>query len=316
MAPPSLAPTTSAVIPPGPGSVALVPPTRSVKASIGGALGIFPGQWWKALAPAAIEPQLSVADTENTIDRTKTQYDRVYRFDNRAVWAGGGKLELELYQLYQVSVTRANQDAGAHENAEQTQIRNRITYRPIPTSFITLRLNYQDTRQINDPNLVGGSESSWADQVLYEAILEWLRRWNRVLTTRGRLTFDDTGTANYANRDPTTGSVSFYNNTQYKAGPELELRFFPLQEAAALYLYQRDGVFRLSGHGEGAADGISYYIAAGSIWRMGDKIYLDWGVQYDSITCLAHDCSPGYYFKTACATVSRITPRLYLTVNL
>jgi hypothetical protein len=310
-----LGPTVGALTPPGPGVVTLGPPKRSVKASIGGALGIFPGQWWKALAPAAMEPQLSVADTENTIDRTKTQYDRVYRFDNRAVWAGGGKLELELYQLYQVSVTRANQDQGVHQNAEQTQSRNRITYRPIPTSSITLRLNYQDTRQINDPNMVGGSTSSWADQVLYEAILEWLRRWNRVITTRGRLTLDDTITSNYANRDPNSG-LNFYNNTQYKAGPELELRFFPLQEAAALYLYQRDGVFRMFGHGEGAADGISYYIAVGGIWRVGDQIYLDWGVQYDSLTCLAHDCADGYYFKTACATVSRITPRLYLTVNL
>jgi len=49
---------------------------------------------------------------------------------------------------------------------------------------------------------------------------------------------------------------------------------------------------------------------------MGDKVYLDGGVQYDSLTCLAHDCASGYYFKTACASVSRITPRLYLTVNL
>jgi hypothetical protein len=39
LAPPSLAPATAAVIPPGPGAVALAPPTRSVKAS----LGSFPG---------------------------------------------------------------------------------------------------------------------------------------------------------------------------------------------------------------------------------------------------------------------------------
>ncbi|HEX7597771.1 MAG TPA: hypothetical protein VF518_06125, partial [Polyangia bacterium] len=83
--------STSAISPIGPGAIALVPPTRSVKASIGGGLGIFPGQWWKALAPAAIEPQFSIADTETTVDQTKTGFDRIYRFDNRAVWAGGGK---------------------------------------------------------------------------------------------------------------------------------------------------------------------------------------------------------------------------------
>jgi hypothetical protein len=314
LAAPSLGPTVTAVTPVGPGVIATAPPTRSVKASIGGSLGIFPGQWWKALAPAAIEPQLSVADTEATTNQTRTQYDRLYRFDNRAVWAGGGKWELELYQLYQISETQSATQ-GRHDNGEQTQIRNRIVYRPIPTSAFTLRLNYQDTRSINDMSL-GAPAGSWADQVLYEAILEWLRRWNRVLTTRGRLTFDDTVTSNFANKDPTTLLVTYYNNTQYKAGPEIELRFFPLQEAAALYLYQRDGLFRMFGHGGGATDGISYYIAVGGIWRVGDKIYLDWGVQYDALACMSHNCAPGSVFQSACATVSRITPRLYLTVNL
>ena len=307
LAPPSLGPSVSAVTPPGPGFVvATAPPTRAVKASVGGAFGIFPGQWWKVLAPAAIEPQLSIADTETTVDRTKTEYDRVYRFDNRAVWAGGGKWELELYQLYQVSVTQADH----HENAGQTQIRNRIVYRPIYTSPITLRLNYQDTRSLNDPGL-GAPAGSWADQVIYESILEWLMRWNRVLTTRGRMTFSIADTSNFANKDPNTLAVTFYNNKQYKAGPELELRFFPLKEAAALYLYQRDGVFRLFGHGDGATDGLSYYIATGGIWRVGDQIYLDWGVQYDNLTCLSQSTT-----GSACTPVSRITPRLYLTVNL
>ncbi|HJX54333.1 MAG TPA: hypothetical protein VJ801_16320, partial [Polyangia bacterium] len=265
--------------------------------------GIFPGQWWKRLAPAAIEPQFSIGDSEASVDQAKTQYNRIYRFDNRAVWAGGGKWDLELYQLRQVSVTAADH----HRNAEQTQIRNRIVYRPRYYSPITLRLNYQDTSSLNDPNLGQG----WADQSVYESILEWVMRWNRVLTTRSRLTLNDTITSNFAVLDPNTGLPSIFNNTQYKAGPEVEFRFFPLQEAAALYLYQRDGVFRLFGHGDGASDAISYYLALGGIWRMGDKIYLDGGVEYDNLSCLSQPTA-----GTPCTGISRIVPRLYLTVNL
>jgi len=316
LAPPSLRASTSALVPPGPSppvpGAGPVPPTRTVQATIGGALGIFPGQWWKLLAPAAIEPQFSVGDSETAIDQLKTQYNRTYRFDNRAVWAGGGKWDAELYQLYQVGVTQSDH----HKNAEQLQIRNRFVYRPAFNSPITLRLNYQDTRGLN----AEGVGTGWADQALYEIILEWLMRWNAGLTTRARFTFDRTDTSNYAAIDPDTGLAITYDNTQYKAGPEIELRFFPLQEAAALYLYQRDGFFRLFGHNDGATygmtDGTSYYIAAGGIWRMGDKIYLDGGVQYDHLGCFTSACPNGTYFKSACSAVSRITPRLYLTVNL
>jgi hypothetical protein len=49
---------------------------------------------------------------------------------------------------------------------------------------------------------------------------------------------------------------------------------------------------------------------------MGDKIYLDGGVQYDSLHCLLPSCPAGSTSILACTSVSRITPRLYLTVNL
>ena len=141
-------------------------------------------------------------------------------------------------------------------------------------------------------------------------------RWNRVLTTLSTYTFDITDTADFLNKDPITLLVTTYDNRQYQTGPEIEFRFYPLQEAAALYLYERDGVFRWFGHGQGASSSISYYVAVGSIWRLGDKIYLDGGVQYDGLHCLLPSCPAGYTSTMTCGTVSRITPRLYLTVNL
>jgi len=327
---PSLLPSYSALTPTGPtsppaGTPVPYPSTRTVQASIGGGLGIFPGQWSKLLAPAAIQPTVSISDNEASADQqrtgstqyvlTKTQYNRVYRFDNRAVWASGAKWDLELYQLHSVTVTATPTAPANHESAIQTQLQNRIVYRPLFSSPITLRLNYQDASSLNDPSL-GGPPGSWAEQTLYQGILQWLMRWNRILTTLSTYTFDITDTSNFLNKDPSTLRVTAYNNRQYQTGPEIEFRFYPLQEAAALYLYQRDGMFRWFGHGDGASNAISYYVAVGSIWRMGDKIYLDAGVQYDGLRCLLPNCPAGSVSTMACTTVSRITPRLYLTVNL
>ena len=308
MAPVSLmSPSVSALTPVGPGAISVAPPTRAVQATIGGALGIFPGQWLKLLAPAAIQPTVSIADNETSVDQIKTQYNRVYRFDNRAVWASGGKFDLELYQLHQEAVTAQDH----HKNATQTLLQNRIVYRPLFSSPITLRLNYQDTRTRYDDPSYGSSVGSWGDQTLYQGILQWLMRWSQLLTTLSTFTLDITDTGNFLNKDPATLLVTAYNNRQYQVGPEEEFRFYPLKEAATLYLYQRDGVFRWFGHGDGTSNAISYYVAAGGIWRMGDKIYLDGGVEYDNLTCLSQPTA-----GSACLAVSRIVPRLYLTVNL
>jgi len=66
----------------------------------------------------------------------------------------------------------------------------------------------------------------------------------RVLTTLSTYTFQITDTSGFVNKDTLTEQITLYNNRQYQTGPELEFRFYPLQEAAALYLYQRDGLFR------------------------------------------------------------------------
>ena len=187
------------VTPVGPGIVTLVPPTRTVQATIGGGLGIYPGQWAKLLSPAAIQPTVSIADNETAVDQNKTQYNRIYRFNHRTVSAGGARLDLKFVPTPSSFCDRARPP----QNAIQTLLQNRIVYRPAYYSPITLRLNYQDTRSLNDPTL-GGPAGSWADQTLYQGILQWLMRWNRVLTTLSTYTFDITDTSDFRNKDPNT----------------------------------------------------------------------------------------------------------------
>lgn len=299
--------STTSIIPPGPGVMTIVPPTRTARTSVGAGLGIYPGQWWKVLAPAALEPQISIGNSETTENQTKTIFSRVYRYENRAVWIGQGKWDVELYQLRQTTVAQDDR----HETDRITQLRNRLVYRPVPESPITLRLNYLDTKGLNDPEK-GAPANSRFDRANYEGVLEWMMRWNRVLTTRSRANFVTTVNSNVLYKDATTGAVSFFDGTQYQAGPDIEFRFFPLQEVAALYIFQRDGLYRLFGNGEGAMDALSFFVEAGTIWRLGDKIYLDGAIRYDGTSCLSQPKTG----EATCTDAGRLTPRVYLTVNL
>jgi hypothetical protein len=297
--------STTAFLPPGPGVITITPPTKSANTSVGGSLGIFPGQWWKVLAPAALEPQVSVGNTETTDNKTKTVFSRIYRYENRAVWIGQGKWDVELYQLRQTTLAQEDR----HETNRITQLRNRLVYRPVPESPITLRLNYLDTKGLNDPDK-GAPQNSHQDTKNYESVLEWMMRWNRVLTTRTRANFVAAVNSNVLSKDNDTGLVSYISDTQYQAGPDIEFRFFPLQEVAALYLFQRDGLFRWFGNGSGSVEALSFFAEAGTIWRVGDKIYLDGAFRYEGSTCLSQKAG------TTCRGSGLLTPRVYLTVNL
>jgi hypothetical protein len=304
--------------PPGPGDMKVAPSGRSAKTTIGGTLGIYPGQWWVPASPVVIEPRVSVSNDEKADEDLKTSLVRQYRFDNRAVYAGSGKLELEFFQLYQVS----NEGQDQHPTETRTELRNRVVFRPIFISPITLRVNYLQVRSLNDPAglltlrqiaaLAGSSgtviavPADWANRKNYEAILEWLMRWNKTITTRIRAIGGLGRTIDFLTKDDKTHAPKVQDFDQYRGGGELELRFFPLQDTAALYVFQRDGAFRLFGFGDGAMEAVQFYVAGGTIWRVGDNLYLDGEVIYRQTVCL----------EEGCMTAKAVEPRLLFTVNL
>lgn len=297
----NLGPENSSVVPPGPGAFTPLTPTRTAKATVGGEIGIYPGQWWTRLAPLAIVPRLAVSNDESSTGDEKTAYRRTWDMFNRAVWAGGGKLEAELTQRYVYSVTAEDR----HPDLKSTEIRNRVVYRPLFTSPITLRLNYQDSQALNtdaDAALAG----QWAQKTNYFGQLEWLMRWNSVLATRPRTDILVTRSDGLVVRDPTTQSATVNHNTQYQVGGDLEWRFYPLKDISALYLYQRDGVWRLFGDGTGSTSSILFVAAAGVILRLGDNVYFLTDLLYQKSSCSSQPCTP----------VSRFVPYGYLTINL
>jgi hypothetical protein len=284
-------------------------PTRTVTGTIGGALGIYPGQWWPKLGPLAFSPSIAVGDSEKSVDFVKTEYGRVYDFVGSEVWAGR-KLELSFYQRYRYTLAGFD----AHESDSTTVLQNRIVYRPIFTSPITLLANYEGDRKLNVdiPNA-----GPWSNKSTYQNTLEWLNRWSQVFTTRTRAYGNLEHTTNTYTSSTDSSLVTTYtpsNHDKYSLGGEVQFRFYPLADVSALYIYATTTFYRIFCNGGELSSNDSFqawqlFPATGVIWRLGDKIYLDGHFNYDYLHCMS-----GAY--TACTTTAKISPYVYFTMNL
>ena len=322
----NMGPAGSAIVPPGP-LPGIQEPTRNLTGSFAAGLGIYPGQWWSKLGPMAVSPSAAVGASDQSVQipgsESKT-YNRTYDFVVLEVWAGR-KLELQLYQRYRFSTTGED----AHENKITTILQNRIVYRPIFTSPIILLVNYEGDRTLNDPLQVPNA-GPWANKDTYQNSLQWYMRWTPIITTRLTATGSLERTSDFyasaggvaaspvtstTTTTPTTGATSTgnandleaFDHSKYSAGFEVQLRLYPLPEVSALYIYQTAGVVRWFGSGNGAFQGWEILPAAGVIWRLRDKIYLDAEATYDYLHCMS---------GTACTSVSSIVPHVYFTMNL
>jgi hypothetical protein len=298
-------PAGSAITPVGPGPMTIQAPTVTVTGSIGAGLGIYPGQWWAKLAPLALSPSVAVGDSEQTAAGVKTTYSRIYDFVVMEVW-GGRRLEMQLYQRYRITTTEDIAQPDPHESASTTILQNRIVYRPIFTSPITLLLNYGHDRGLNNPAVLGNA-GLWWDKETYQTTLQWLMRWGDKLTTRTTATGTLERTSDYFTQEGTSNVYLSADHSKYSAYGEFQFRIYPLPEVSALYIYQTTGVTRWFGSGAGAFEAWELLPAGGAIWRVGDKMYLDAQFSYDYLYCMS---------GTACTPVSRILPHLYFTMNL
>ena len=290
----------SAVSLPGaPGTAALIGPNRTVQGSIGGSLGIYPGAWWPKLAPLALVPSVAFGDSENSTDGLKTTYSRVNDYVSTEVWAGR-KLEISLYQRYRYTTT----GALALQSSTMTVLQNRIVYRPIFTSPITLLVNYEGDRS-RDVSLLTPDVGPWAETQNDANMLEWLMRWNQVLTTRARLKGSIEHTSGTFATDQ-SGVTTPANHSKYSYGGELQLRFYPLADVSALYVYVSTEYKQWDMRGDGAFTAWEIIPMCGVIWRLGDRLYLDGHAYYDHTGCLSGTCT----------NTTKLSPYVFFTMNL
>jgi hypothetical protein len=284
------------VLPAALGSAVLAGPSRTVQGSIGGSLGFYPGAWLARLAPLALVPSVAVGDGESSTDEVKDQYSRVYDYVVTEVWAGR-KLEVSLYQRYRYTESGPR----AETNASTTVLLNRIVYRPIFTSPVTLLVNYQGDRA---RDLTTGAP--WSETQTHADQLEWLMRWSQLLTTRVRLK----GGLEHAEGtfvvDAQTQVATPTDHSKYTYGGELQFRFYPLADISALFIYVSNEWRQIDLRGNGAYTAWEIIPTGGIIWRLGDKLYLDGHAFYDYTHCLSGTCT----------NTARFQPYLLFTMNL
>jgi hypothetical protein len=300
----TVVPLGSAATPPGPpGNAVLQAPSRSVQGSIGGSLGIYPGQWWPTLSALGFQPSVAVGDSERTEVDKQQQRDHFYDFVGTEVWAGR-KLEVMLYQRYRYTLSGED----GHDNGSMTVLQNRIVYRPVFTSPFTLLINYEGDRTPNDQDLVHAPASPWAVTQNHQDMLEWLMRWNQVFTTRTRLKFGlERTSGTFVQAEQSTFLPA--NHSKYSYGGELQVRVYPLADVSALYLYASTEWKQWDQGGDYPWTAWEFLPTFGVIWRLGDKLYLDGHLFYDQKYCLSGAIE-------ACANTYRLSPYLYFTMNL
>ncbi len=273
--------------------------TRSAKASVTAELGLYPGEYWSPLVPVVIVPRYSIANNEQSSDSLRTLWSRSQRVDNRMIYAGRRKLEVELYQLFESS------REGQHQllQARKVEARSRVVYRPIYASPITFRLDHQRLKNRNDLTVAPGAPK-WGFVISNEALVEWLMRWNRNWTTRLRSGLLRSNTDSWVIEGATGAEADALSYRQYRALGETEIRY--LTRDTHLFAVQRNRAHVLFGTGPGSADALVYEIAAGIIWMLGDALYLDSELAYQHSIC----------YGGACATTRHLEPRVFFTFNL
>lgn len=274
---------------------------RSARAVTAGSLAVLPGAWWAALSPLLIEPRVSVAGEQSAEGSLRTGQEQVLRLDNRAIWAGHGKVDVELLELYEESRGGQEQAVGARK----LELRNRVVFRPRPTMPLTARFNFTRQETANDLTLVPTAPPFGA-QLGWEGALEWLRRWNPNFTSMVRGVYGRSDTQGLVQPGPTGQGGVLQEFRQHRLGGELELRAYRTSEASNLFVVQRNRAYRLFGTGEGATEAVALDLAGGVVWALGDKLYLDGEVAWRQTVCL----------DSRCVASRELAPRVLLSVDL
>lgn len=271
---------------------------ESSKGSAAVTLGVYPGQWWPALAALVIEPRYSLGHDEQAQGGLKVLDANTHRIDTRLVWASGGTWDFEVYQLVELLLAGPEQQT----DARKLELRGRVVYRPVYWSPITARFTHLGLAARNDPLIIPDAPE-WGTQDSDEGALEWLMRWSALFTSRLRASYVLGRVADWMMVTPESAGLQSF--VQHQVAGETELRFFPLESAAELFIAQRNRLARLFGEA-GATNAWAYDVAAAVIWSVADKLYLESEIAWRKTACLDSMCAPSEILQ----------PRLFLTVNL
>ncbi|MBN2497293.1 MAG: hypothetical protein JXR96_22055 [Deltaproteobacteria bacterium] len=249
---------------------------EKAQAMLSGQLMLFPGRWLDSLGSAMLqvgygftnaeEASYPLADPDDRIKQVhqkKNQveakaaygkYDDVFRVESRGKWW---------------IVDEVPEYEQTHRRTEQyCEVLNRLTFRPIYTSPITLRADYSRLEQVNPQLDPDGSQMGLLQKIAPS--LEWERRWSLDLVTKLRLevpirildnAWDEIREQNLS-----------YEDWALRPWAEIRLRLRDLWAGSLLRLAYR-GYFQWAQPFAQAAGGES---GAERAWEIYSSVWLDW----------------------------------------
>ncbi len=289
---------------------------QNAQAILAGQLEMFPGRWWEPLGSTMLSVGYGFTNAEEAggalgtggrVDWMKAvhlvkhqveakgsvgNYDDVLRFESRSKW------------------WTVREGETQEETERYFEILNRITYRPVYTSPITLRLDYAQLEQRNPEDGQLGSIRSLIPS------LEWERRWSHDFVTKLRLEVP-WRTLDHAWDEVRERSLT-YAEWSIKPWLEIRLRLKELTADSQLRLalrayHQWIRPFDLPASGDsGAETARELYAAVWLDWDSPGAFLLRLGAVYQWRVCEELDLADPIAAAEECRSVHNLQPSIKL----
>ena len=222
-----------------------------------GQVELFPGRWVDALDTLQLAAGYGYTDTEEARNRSMQVHAQRHHVEGRLAWGRyDAPFRLESRGRWWRE-SRGEHQAVAERSLE---LNNRITYRPIYTSPITLRFDVGLTELVPPETGRSGSRRNFLPS------LEWERRWSTDLVTRLRLEAPVQLADDFP--DETLGVELSYG--QWTLRPWAEVRL-------SLRDFWRGSLLRLTGRlSFGWSDWFRSDTGAEQAWELQAALWIDW----------------------------------------
>jgi len=228
---------------------------ETAAALLSGQLELFPGRWIDALGSTMLAVgygYTNAEESENNMMKIHLQkhqvegrgafgkYDDPFRLESRGKW------------------WKVTQDETQEDTERYVEVLNRLTYRPIYTSPITLRFDFSQMEQL--------VERQWGTTHSFLPSVEWERRWSHDLITKIRMEYPLRLRDNVM--DEFLGVPVSYKEWSLKPWAEIRVRLQDFWKGSLLRLTVR-GYFQW-------IDWFEQGTGAERAWEASSSVYVDW----------------------------------------
>jgi hypothetical protein len=277
---------------------------QTANALLSGQIEFFPGRWFESLGATMFAVGYGFTNAEESVDNINQPFSRKHQLEGRVAI---GKYD-DIFRLesrgkwWQMLEIEFEDDTEQYNETERyLELINRLTYRPIYTSPITLRFDVGELTRIDPIQELPGTS------LRLLPALEWERRWSHDFVTKIRLEVP----LQYYDEfyDENMGTIDF-DQWAIKPWAEVRLRLRDFWRSSLLRIALR-GSFQWT-------DWFEPLLGAERSYELTSSLWLDWEKAGSFIVRLGtiyvrHKCQEKV--NMACASFQTIQPSIKAIVR-